>query len=170
MSVSANTSQRGADSVDVRGGVSCPPSSEAASGQLISVETAVFGNDTQSRSVQKQWQEMPLVRVHLWRDDPRPQQWVVLSLMTNLPCDPFTQLVGGFTFAEIAAVFAQRGDSEVFFKQEIMSTDCSHSTNGCHEGADNAEFVDGFGSDGSSVPRTNGCHEGADNADLSQQA
>ena len=91
----------------------CPPASEAASGQLIAVETAVFGNATEAAT---QWREMPLVRVHLWRYDPRGKQWVVLSLMTNRPSALVTQQVGCFSFEEIAAVFAQRWDIDVFFK------------------------------------------------------
>ena len=109
----------------------CPPASEAASGQLISVETAVFGNDTEAAT---KWREMPLVLVHLWRYDQRRRQWVVLSLMTNLPYDPVTQQVGCFSFEEIAAVFAQRWDIEVFFKLLKQHLSLSHLVSRCENG------------------------------------
>lgn len=112
----------------------CPPASEAASGQLIAVETAVFGNDTDSLTVQNQWQEMPLVIVHLWRYSQRSQQWVTLSLMTNLPYDPVTRQVGCFSFEEIAAVFAQRWDIEVFFKLVKPHLSLSHLISRCENG------------------------------------
>lgn len=114
--------------------VECPPASPKASGQLIAVETAVFGNDTDSKVLCEQWAGMPLVIVHLWRYDPRRTQWVILSLMTNLPYDPVTQQVGGFSFEEIAAVFAQRWDIEVFFKLLKQHLSMSHLISRCENG------------------------------------
>ena len=98
------------------------------------METAVFGNDTVCRAARQQWQEMPLVIVHLWRYDPRRQQWVVLSLMTNLPYDPVTQQVGCFSFAEIAAVLAQRWDIEVVFKRLKQPLSLSPLISRCENG------------------------------------
>ena len=112
----------------------CPPRSGQASGQLVSVETAVFGNTTDSKAARQQWQEMPVVLVHLWRYDQRSQHWVTLSLMTNLPYDAVTQQVGGFSFEEIAAVFAQRWDIEVFFKLLKQHLSMSHLLSRCENG------------------------------------
>jgi len=79
---------------------------------LTGVERAQFGN-TKDRD---KWSRMPLVIVRGARYDLRSKSWKPLVLMTNLPISDDGTSAGPYSFVEIAEMYRQRWDIEVFFK------------------------------------------------------
>lgn len=99
---------------------------------LVRVEQGVFANSQPTQN--KKWQALPLVLVKGVRFDARSKTWKPLALLTNLPLSADGQAVGAFTFLELAQVYRQRWDIEVFFKFVKQHLSYSHLTSRCENG------------------------------------
>lgn len=97
---------------------------------LTKVEVGVFQNSQPTTK----WEAMPLVLVHALRFDGRTQTWKPLTLMSNLPVSEDGGHAGPYTFAEVAALYRQRWDIEVFFKFLKQHLNYSHLTSRCENG------------------------------------
>lgn len=102
--------------------------------QLRSVCAVGFGSEHDSAAARQDWERMPLMVLPLWHYAPRQQKWVAFALLTNLPYDPVTGQIGGFSCAELAAVYAQRWEREVFFKRVEQPLSLSHLISRCENG------------------------------------
>jgi hypothetical protein len=110
------------------------PSPQEAIWVTVGVEQVVFQNSQVSPATLAKWGAMPLVLVHGLRFDTRSQTWKELILMTNLPLSSDAERVGPYTWDELAAVYAQRWDIEVFFKFIKQHLSYSHLTSRCENG------------------------------------
>lgn len=114
------------------------PSAPAQKGEatfvLARVEQAVFGNGQETQKEQAAWDTMPLLLITGWRFDSRRGAWTPMRLLTNLPLSQDRQHAGPYTFVEVASLYRERWQIEVFFKfvKQHLSFDhfVSRSENG----------------------------------------
>lgn len=111
-----------------------PPDAGEPTFVLTRVQTGVFENSQTSAKTRVKWAAMPLVLLHGLRYDGRTKTWKPLVLMTNLPLSQDGQRVGPYSFVELAQVYRQRFDIEVFFKFIKQHLSYSHLTSRCENG------------------------------------
>lgn len=111
---------------------SAPPQKGEPDFVLVRVEQAVFENSQVHQN--KKWQALPLVVIHGLRFDTRTKTWKPLALLTNLPLSAEGQRVGPFSFVELAQVYRQRWEIEVFFKFLKQHLSFRHLISRCENG------------------------------------
>ena len=111
-----------------------PPGKEQATWITTRVEQAVFENSQSTATTRAKWGEMPLLLIHGLRFDQRTQAWKPLTLMTNLPLAPDNGHAGPYTWDEIAQVYRERWNIEVFFKFVKQHLSFSHLTSRSENG------------------------------------
>ena len=110
------------------------PSQEEPTWVTVRVEQVVFQNSQVSPATLAKWGAMPLILVHGLRFDERSRTWKELILMTNLPLASDREHVGPYTWDELAAVYSQRWEIEVFFKFIKQHLSYNHLTSRCENG------------------------------------
>ena len=100
----------------------------------VRVEAAVFGNSQESAKSRAQWASMPLLVIQGLRFATRTQTWEPLTLLTNLPVNAQGQGAGPYSYDEVAQVYRDRWDIEVFFKFVKQHLNYSHLTSRSENG------------------------------------
>ena len=102
----------------------------------VRVEQVVFENSQATEPTRRKWGSMPLILVHGLRFDIRSKTWQPLILMTNLPLSENQQQAGPYTWDEIASLYHERWNIEVFFKFIKQNLNYSHLTSRSENGVE----------------------------------
>jgi hypothetical protein len=111
-----------------------PPATSGRAWVVLRVEQAVFGNGQETAGEQAHWDQMPLILVHLLRFDQRTRRWTAMTLMTNLTFSEDGQHAGPYSWDELAQLYGNRWDIEVFFRFIKQHLNYDHLTNRSENG------------------------------------